>query len=138
MRFNIAAALLVGLVAAGGKPKGSESDSIVYSTKEFTKTQCPPEITDCPAESKTVHVITSIIADTTTYCPEEASETANSPPPPPPSSKKSPPPPPASSKPCEACVVTVTLPHSASPPPSNAPYPVPNNTTKPVPVGTTG
>ncbi|KUJ14503.1 uncharacterized protein LY89DRAFT_671841 [Mollisia scopiformis] len=38
--------------------------STVYSTKEYTITSCPPEVTNCPVGSKTTTVITS-----TTSCP---------------------------------------------------------------------
>jgi len=129
MRFAIAATLLVGLVAAGGKPNGG-SDSVLYSTKDVTQevtyTHCPSYVTDCPAEQKTVHVVTSIIKETTTYCPEEASATAYSHPPP------------SSKAPCGDCVVTMTKSWSTyAPPPSSAPYyPVPHNTTTKAPIGT--
>jgi hypothetical protein len=99
MRFATAS-LLVGAVAAGGldwpsasgwpsesawpsvsgaptgkwPPPPSSTISIVWETQEVTVTSCPPEITDCPAES--VVVETSVVARTTTICPVEESESA--------------------------------------------------------------
>jgi len=75
MRFAIAA-LFVGAVIAG---KGyddapSVTESIVYQTNHVTVTKCPPEVTDCPAES--IHVLTSVVAVSTTICPEEESSSS--------------------------------------------------------------
>jgi len=75
MRFAVAA-IFIGAAIAGKSydTPSSVSESIVYETHHVTKTQCPPEVTDCPAES--IQVETSIVAVTTTYCPEEAAESS--------------------------------------------------------------
>lgn len=43
--------------------------STVYETQVHTVTDCPPEVTDCPAESH--KVITKTVAVSTTLCPED-------------------------------------------------------------------
>jgi hypothetical protein len=42
--------------------------STIYSTQIFTKTACPPTVTDCPAHS--TKLVTSVVAVGTTVCPE--------------------------------------------------------------------
>jgi len=75
MRFAVAA-LFFGAAIAGGSydVPSSVTESIAYETHHVTVTKCPPEVTDCPAES--IHVETSIVAVTDTYCPEEASSSS--------------------------------------------------------------
>ena len=49
-----------------------QTTSTVFATTEITVTSCAPEITNCPAESKTQMVITSTISSFTTVCPVTA------------------------------------------------------------------
>jgi len=49
-----------------------QTTSTVYATTEITVTSCAPEITNCPAESRTPMVITSTISSFTTICPVTA------------------------------------------------------------------
>jgi chitinase len=85
------------------------STSTVYSTKEYTITSCPPEVTNCPIGSKTSTVITQ-----TTSCPvtEVTSKPYTVIPPP---------------------YQTISKPYSVVPPPySVVPPPVSYSTSKPV------
>lgn len=61
MKFATAAAFFAATVAAGSV----DADSTVYETQLVTISRCPETVTDCPLESKTMHVTTSMVPMTT-------------------------------------------------------------------------
>jgi len=61
----------------GGPPYKSPSKyttSVVYETQTHTVTSCPPTVTNCPADHKSV--VTSVVAVSTTICPVEEAQTS--------------------------------------------------------------
>lgn len=61
MRFTLAALAMAGsAVAQSGAVTATD-----YRTRLVTLTECPPTVTDCPAESKTVKTLSSVFPVTT-------------------------------------------------------------------------